>query len=58
MTKEPVNNPEDPTNEMFTWLEAQVTNINHNVSLIIVALTNKLGHLVNMEVLIQRFEYR
>ncbi len=38
-----VNSRQDPIEERFMQMEAQVTDINHIVSLLIKALTNKLG---------------
>jgi len=37
-----INNPQDHANETFAWMEAQVVDINYNVSLLMVDLTNKL----------------
>lgn len=50
-----MNNPPDLTEERFAQLEVQVTNINHNVSLLMVVMTNKFGlfqedEISNMEV--------
>jgi hypothetical protein len=36
------NNPRDPTEERFEWLEAQVVDISHNMNLLMVALARKL----------------
>ncbi len=43
MVDEFVNEPQDPAEKMFVHLEAQVVDINYNVSLLMEALTNKLG---------------
>lgn len=43
MADKSVNKPGYPTEERFLWLEQQVTDINHNVNLFMVALSNKLG---------------
>jgi len=37
-----VNEPRDPTKERFSRLEEQVTVINHNVNLLMIALSHKL----------------
>lgn len=42
MVNEVVNNPHDPTKDRFARLEAQVVDINHNVRLLMVDLTNKV----------------
>jgi len=42
MVNEFVNNPQDPLEERVSWLEAQVIDINHNVSLTIEILINNL----------------
>lgn len=44
MSDEYINNPQDPLKERFVCMEAQVTDTNHNVSLLMVALINKLGY--------------
>jgi hypothetical protein len=36
------NNPRDPTEERFVRLEEKVTDISHNMSLLMVALASKL----------------
>ena len=38
-----MNNTHDLAEKRFTWMESQVTYINHNVSLLIVALVNNIG---------------
>jgi len=38
-----VNEPCDPIEVRFTWLEQQVTDINHNVSLLMETLNRKMG---------------
>lgn len=38
-----VNKPCDLAEVRFSWLEEQVTDINCNVNLLMVALSNKLG---------------
>lgn len=43
MVDEPVNNPRDHVEERFLWLEAQVADINRNMNLLMMGLTNKLG---------------
>jgi hypothetical protein len=43
MGDESVNEPRDPAEVRFSRLEQQVTDINHNVNLLMVALRNKLG---------------
>lgn len=42
MVDESINNPHDPMEERFAQLKSQVANINHNMSLLMVALNNKL----------------
>jgi hypothetical protein len=37
------NNPRDPTEERFVWLEEKVTDISCNMFLLMMALSNKLG---------------
>jgi len=43
MADEYVKNLQYPTREKFAWLEAQTTDINHNVSLLMEALKNNIG---------------
>lgn len=38
-----MKSPHDITKKRFGWLEAQIEDINSNVSLLMEALTNKLG---------------
>lgn len=40
MVDESPNNPQDLAKERYVQLEALVTNVNHNVNLLMVALTN------------------
>ncbi len=42
MGGEYVNNPCDPTENRFSWLEQEVKYINHNVNLLMLALCNNL----------------
>lgn len=43
MGDESINEPHDPTNVRFSQLEQQVMNINHNVNLLFITVSNKLG---------------
>lgn len=38
-----MNNPPNPTEEIFSWMERQVSNISHNVNLRMLSLRNNLG---------------
>jgi len=43
IVNESLNNPRNPVEEGFLWLEQKVLDINHNLNLLIETLKNKLG---------------
>ena len=58
MVDEFVNNPQDLEEERFMWLEAQVVDINYNMSVLMVVLSNKLAPLREDEILTKRLDKR